>query len=183
MSGEITRVLAAARAGDGAALDRLMPLVYDELRQAARRQLRRERGGHTLDTCALVHEAYLKLNHLDRLQWQDRSHFFAVSARVMRQVLIDHAVARAADKRGGGAAVMTLDGQEPAVEDRAQQYVELDEALQRLESVNPRQCRVVEYRYFLGLSAEETAEQLGISLATVKRDWNVARAFLHAELA
>jgi RNA polymerase sigma factor (TIGR02999 family) len=181
--GEITRCLAAAREGDREALDRLMPLVYEELRHVARRQLVKERPGHTFDSRALVHEAYLKLARLQRIAWQDRVHFYAISARVMRRILLDHVDARGAVKRGGGAVPVTLDGNEPAVEDRAPEFAALDEALVRLEALNARQCRVVECRFFAGLTAEETAEALGISLATVKRDWTLARAFLNSELA
>lgn len=181
--GEITRLLAAAKSGDRAALDRVMPLVYDELRVLARRKLSREDPGHTFDSGALVHEAYLKLVRLERIQWQDRIHFFALAARVMRRVLINHAEARDAAKRGGGVEDLSLSVADPSDEDRAQRFGALDDALERLEALNARQCRVVECRFFAGLSLEETAEALEISPATVKRDWTIARAWLNRELA
>lgn len=181
--GEITQLLAAARSGDRDALDRVTALAYDELRAVAHRQLARERPGHTLDTSALVHEAYLKLIGLQRIQWQDRIHFFALSARLMRRILINHAERRGAAKRGGGRVALALEDVMPGAEDRMQRFGALDEALERLEQLNPRQCRVVECRFFSGLSLEETAEALSVSPATVKRDWSLARAWLNRELA
>lgn len=181
--GEVTRLLAAARAGDRESFDRVMPLVYDELRRVARGQLVGERPGHTFDSGALVHEAYLKLVRLDEMQFQDRVHFCAMAARLMRRILIDHAEARGAAKRGGGALNITLDDLAVATGDDIDRFAALDEALVRLEALNARQCRVVECRFFGGLSNEETAEALDVSPATVKRDWTLARAWLNRELA
>jgi len=164
------------------ALDRLVPVVYDELRRIAHGQLRREDAGHTLNTTALVHEAYLKLVDLRAVQWQDRMHFFAVAARVMRQVLIDYARGRKRGKRGGDAVRIPLAHDLDAAVEQPELLLELDEALTRLEALNERQCRVVECRTFAGLSVEETAQALGVSPATVKRDWTFSRAWLHREL-
>lgn len=180
---EFERLLAAARTGDREALNRIMPLVYDELRRIARRQLARERPGHTFDSSALVHEAYLKLERLQQIKIENRVHFAALAARLMRRILIDHANGRDAAKRGGGEAALSLDDVTVAVEDRFVRYAALEEALERLEAQSPRQCQVVECRYFAGLSNEETAEALNVSLATVKRDWMLARAWLNKELA
>ena len=181
--GETTRLLAAARGGDTNALDRVVTRVYDELCAVAHRQLSRERPGHTLDTRALVHEAYLKLVDLHEIQWQDRAHFLAMSARLMRRILINHAERHGALKRGSGETPARLEDVAPGAEDRMQRFAALDEALERLERLNPRQCRVVECRYFGGLNVDETAAALDISSATVKRDWTLARAWLNRELA
>jgi RNA polymerase sigma factor (TIGR02999 family) len=180
---DTTKLLVSARKGDPAALDRLVSHVYDELRRLARRQLAREQAGHTLDTGALVHEAYLRLVDLRRIEWQDRAHFFAMSARLMRRILVDHAVRRNAAKRGGGRVAVPLEDWAGASEDTMQHYPALDEALERLERLSPRQCRIVECRFFAGLSVDETATALGVSPATVKRDWTLARAWLNRELA
>ena len=158
------------------------PLVYDELRRQARRQLRRERVGHTLQPTALVHEAFLRLAGQSQAQWQNRRQFFAVASRVMRRVLVDQARARAASKRGDGLTRVALDdavatGASPDVD-----VLALDQALDRLEQLDPRQARVVELRYFGGMSAAEAAEAVGLSLATVNRDWAMARAWLFREL-
>jgi RNA polymerase sigma factor (TIGR02999 family) len=182
-AGDITQLLTAVKCGDPDAMDRLMPLVYGELRAVARRHLAHERVGHTLDTGALVHEAYLKLIGLDRIQWRDRVHFFALSARLMRQILINHAERRTARKRGGGLDVASLDEVVIATDNGLQHMAELDEALRLLEQLNERQCRVVECRFFSNMSLEETATALGVSPATVKRDWTLARAWLNRELA
>ncbi len=179
---DVTPLLIAASGGDKDALDRLIPIVYAELRRLAHRQLARESVGHTLDTTALVHEAYMKLADLDRIQWQDRAHFFALSSRLMRRVLIDYAEKRKAKKRGGGRARLSLENVKLISEDRAEDLLELDEALTRLESQDERLCRVVEYRFFGGLTIAETAEVLSVSAATVKRDWDMARAWLSREL-
>jgi RNA polymerase sigma-70 factor, ECF subfamily len=165
-------------------MDDLLPLVYCELKRIAARQLRRERPEHTLSTTALVHEAWLELSHLDRITWQNRNHYLAIAAQAMRRVLIDHAVSRRAQKRGGGkdlealddAAVLLVDG-------RAEELLDLDHALERLAALDPRQVRVVECRFFGGMSIEETAEALELSPATVKRDWALARAWLNRELS
>ena len=179
---EVTRLLVAWRDGQPGALDRLIPLVYDELRRQARWQLRRERFDHTLQPTALVHEAFLRLAGQSQAQWQNRRQFFAVASRVMRRVLVDQARARAASKRGDGLTRVALDdavatGASPDVD-----VLALDQALDRLEQLDPRQARVVELRYFGGMSAAEAAEAVGLSLATVNRDWAMARAWLFREL-
>jgi len=177
-----TRLLRALAAGEPGALDRLIPILYEDLRGIARLQLRAERPGHTLDSTALIHEAYLRMLQINEVQWQDRSHFVAVAARVMRRVLIDYARARKRDKRGGGAAFVSLGdaGEIPALP--ADHLLELDEVLGRLEALNERACRVVECRCFGGMSIEEIAEALHVSPATVKRDWVFSRAWLNREL-
>jgi RNA polymerase sigma-70 factor, ECF subfamily len=165
-------------------MEDLLPLVYGELKRIAARQLRRERPDHTLSATALVHEAWLELSQLDRIKWQNRNHYLALAAQAMRRVLIDHAVARRAAKRGGGIAAETLDG-DPVVlaESRAEELLDLDNALQRLGAIDERQVRIVECRFFGGMSIEETAEALQLSPATVKRDWALARAWLNRELS
>jgi len=164
-------------------LDQLVPIVYDELRHIAHRHLQDERPGHTLNTTALVHEAYLRLTEVERVQWQDRAHFVAVASRVMRRVLVDYARARGRDKRGGGAVPVPLIEALDVPAGQARDLTDLDEALERLEAVNERLCRVVECRCFGGMSVEETATALGISEATVKRDWTFSRAWLNRQLA
>lgn len=184
-SGEVARLLALASRGDRGAVDRLVPILYEELRRIAHRRMRGERSGHTLETTALVHEAYFELAGLDRMEWKSRAHFLAVAARAMRRVLIDHAVARNAQKRSGKLRAIPLD-EVPDLAlvtgQRAEELLALDEALGRLAATNERQARVVECRYFAGMSVEETAEALQTSPATVKRDWTIARAWLHREL-
>lgn len=180
---DVTSLLVAYRQGDRGAFDRLMPLVYDDLRRIARRHLRRSSPGQTLDTTSLVHEYYLKMLDQTRLQAQDRSHFLAISARAMRQVIIDHARRRAAAKRGGGQEKMTLDESRIALEEQAEWLLGLDQALTRLGEHNQRLSQVVECRFFAGLSEEETAEALGVSLRTAQRDWMRARAWLKEELS
>jgi len=179
----ITQALVELSNGDASAHDRLFPLVYDALRDLARRELRHERPDHTLSATALVHEAYLKLVQLERIDWKGRAHFFGVCAPVMRQVLISHARSRNAAKRGAGAAKLPLSDALAVAEERPEDLLALDEALARLEALSPRQARVVEARFFAGLSVEETATALGISPATVKREWTAARAWLNRELA
>ena len=179
---EFNQLLVDWSAGDRAALDRLFPIVYGELRRIAHRQLQQERTAHTLSTTALVHEAYLKLARLDHLQWKNRAQFFAIAARAMRRILVDYALARSADKRGGGQALLSLDDVVVMVDSRADELVALDQALLRLEEFDARSTRIVECRVFAGMSTEETAEALGISPATVKRDWALARAWLNREL-
>ncbi len=164
-------------------MEEILPLVYDELRRMAARKLRSERTGHTLSATALVHEAWLELSKLNRIQWQNRSHYLAVAAQAMRRILIDYAVARGRQKRGGGETPVVLDGDVWAVaEVRGEELLALDEALVRLSALNERQARVVEYRFYGGMSVEETAETLGVSPATVKREWATARAWLNREL-
>lgn len=159
-------------------------VVYNELRQLAARKLRGERDDHTLSTTALVHEAWLELNKLNRIQWQNRGHFLAVAAQAMRRILIDYAVARRRQKRGGGQVVVSLDdGDALAIaDDRADELVELEEALERLQVINERQAKVVECRFYGGMSVEETADALNVSPATVKREWAIARAWLNREM-
>lgn len=177
----MTQLLAAWRGGDRNAVDELMPLVYDELRALARRQ-RRGREDGTLQTTALVHEAYLKLSRHSRLVVQDRQHFFALAAKAMRQLIVDHARRRVATKRGGQARLVALDNVDVPAVTRAADIVALDQALERLEDLDEPLSRMVELRFFAGFSVEETAEILGCSPRTVKREWRKARALLHAEL-
>jgi len=183
MSGEITHLLIAARGGGREAYDALFPLVYDGLRRLAGARLRGEREGHTLSAGDLVHEAYLKLIRLDEIEWNDRAHFFALAAQAMRQILVDHARRRAAQRRGGDRVRTTLHDAMLAPEPRAERLLALDRALERLEQEDERRARVVVCRFFAGMSVEETAEALGTSPATVKRDWTLARARLNRELA
>jgi RNA polymerase sigma-70 factor, ECF subfamily len=180
----VTDALAAARDGEPGALDQVFPLVYGQLRALARRRLAGERSGHTLSTTALVHEAYVKLVDQTRVQWQDRSHFFAVAARAMRRILVDHARRQRAARRGGaaGGRRISLDDVEIAAAERATEIVALDEALQRLAGIDARQVRVVELRFFGGLSEKETGDALGISQRTVAREWVTAKGWLYREL-
>lgn len=178
----LTTLLVEWRAGDKTALDRLTPLVYDEIRRIAHRYVHREREGHTLQTTALVHEAYLRLAGSQNVDWQNRAHFFAVTAQVMRRILIDHARRRRYLKHGGGAQRVAF---ETAIKDavimsqpRAAELLALDEALDELAKLDPRKSQVVQLRYFGGLSLEETAAVLEISLMTVRRDWRAAKAWL-----
>lgn len=183
MPGDITELLLAHRDGQAGALSQLMPAVYGDLRRIARAQMRGRRPGATLDTGALVHEAYLRLVDQQRVAWNDRRHFFAVAAMAMRQIAVDHARARARQKRGGGAALATLtDAQDPLGAD-LDLVIAIDEALRTLEATDPRLVRVVECRYFAGLSEQETAEALDTSVRTVQREWYKARAWLRQHLA
>ena len=179
---DVTRRLAEWSRGDQHALAELMPLVYDELRRLADSYLRRERPDHTLQPTALVHEAYLRL--VDQtVELQNRAHFFGVAAQVMRCILVDHARAHQAAKRGGGAHKLSLDEVAELAEGQAVDLIALDDALKALAALDPQQSRVVELRYFGGLTVEEAAEVLGVSPATVKRDWTTARAWLHREIS
>ena len=175
---EITSLLAAMRAGDATAMDRLFPLVYREFHERAHRQLAHRRPGDTLSTTALVHETYLKLVGSTNQSYNDRIHFFAVASRAMRQILVDYARRASAHKRGSGQ-VVTLESEAIGNPDRAEELVALDEGLEQLERLDPRLVRIVELRFFGGLSVEEAADALGISPRTVKRDWQKARAFLY----
>ena len=177
-SGEITRCLLDHARGDADAGEELARLVYDDLRRIARRQRWRRGSGLSLNTTGLVHEAYLKLVDRSRTSWNDRTHFFAVAARAMRQILIDQARHKLRAKRGGGSPHLPLEESRIAVEDRAEDLLAVNEALQKLEAVNGRLGRVVEYRFFAGMSEEETAEILGVSVRTVERDWVRARGWL-----
>ena len=168
--------------GDEAARNELIPLVYGELRRIARRYLSRERPDHTLQSGALVHEAYLRLLHKEPPQWQNRAHFFGVAAQLMRHILVDHARSRLAGKRGAGAPRLALDPQMALPQKREMDLVALDDALTKLASLDSQQSRLIELRFFGGLSIEETAVVLGISPATVKREWTTARAWLQREM-
>lgn len=180
---DITGLLLAWGGGDREALDRLMPLVYQELRRLAHRQMRRERAGDTFQTTALVNEAYLRLVDYDRVQARDRSHFLAIAAQAMRRILIERARQRRADKRGSGAQPLALDEAGDVSAERAADLVALDDALVTLASVDPRKAQLVELRYFGGLTVAETAEVLGVSAPTVERDWRTARIWLHREIS
>ena len=179
---EVTQLLIAYGQGDRQALDRLLPVVYSELHGIAARQMRHERADHTLNATALVHEVYLKLMDQNQVSWQNRAHFYAIAARAMRQVLISYARKHNAEKRGGGAPNTLLDGKEIALGERADELIALDEALTRLAGFDERLAQVVEYRFFGGLTIEETASVLDVSSMTVKRDWNKAKAWLYREL-
>ncbi|HEX7317646.1 MAG TPA: sigma-70 family RNA polymerase sigma factor [Pyrinomonadaceae bacterium] len=179
---EVTRLLADWNSGDESALDRLMPLVYAELRRLARLHLRHERPGHTIQPTALINEAYLRLVDLKDVHWQNRAHFFGIAAQAMRRVLVDHARARLAHKRGGGALQVSLAEVAAVAEAPTADLLALDEALEELAKVDPRKARVVELRFFGGLSVEETAEVLKVSAATVIHDWRMAKAWLYREV-
>ena len=180
--GEVTNLLIELKNGNREAESRLMPLVYGELRRLAGLYMRGERPGHTLQATALVHEAYLRLVGYEDVDWQNRAHFFGVAANLMRRILVDHARAKQAKKRGGGDQKVSLDQAVLVRPEAPEQFLALDEALERLAKRDPRQARIVELRYFGGLSEEETAEVLEISVRTVKRDWSVARAWLYQQL-
>lgn len=180
--GEVTRLLDAWSGGDRSALDRLIPLVHDELHRLAHRFIRGENRGHTLQTTALVNEAYMKLAGQKAARWQNRAHFFAISARIMRRILIDHARSVAYAKRGGGVETVSLDDIDVVSPDRAAELLDLDAALESLAKFDERKSRVVELRYFGGLSVEEIAEVLGVHPDTVTREWRRAKAFLAREI-
>jgi RNA polymerase sigma factor (TIGR02999 family) len=179
---DVTDLLIEWGKGDQEALHQLMPLVYDELRRLASRHLRHERPGHTLQTTALVHEAYLKLVDQKNMTWQNRVQFFAASAQVMRHILVDHARNRRALKRGGENIRLSLDEAKMSSEKKDADLLSLNEALNSLAVIDPQQSRVVELRIFGGLTVEETAEALGISTRTVKREWSMAKAWLHRQI-
>jgi RNA polymerase sigma factor (TIGR02999 family) len=179
---DVTQLLINWGKGDEQALEQLMPLVYQELRRLAHRHLGRERDGHTLQTTALVHEAYMRLVDQKEVQWQNRAHFFAVAAQMMRRILVDYARARQYAKRGGGAQQVALDEAMVVSDERAADVVALDEALISLAEFDPRKSRMVELRFFGGLSIEETAEVLALSPGTVMREWTLAKAWLQREI-
>jgi RNA polymerase sigma factor (TIGR02999 family) len=180
--GEVTRLLQAWSDGDANALEQLTPLVYVELRRIARRYMGRERPDHTLQTSALINEAYLRLVDASKVPWQNRVHFFAVSARVMRRILVDFARTRQNLKRGGGARTVSLDDAKVTASEPSVDLFALNQALDRLAALSPRQSRVVEMRYFGGLTEEEMADVLNVSPRTVRHDWGLARAWLYREL-
>ena len=180
---EITQLLAEWSDGNQSALDELYPLVYNELHRLARRYMSRERKGHTLQTTALINEAYVRLVDQKNVHWANRSHFFAISAQIMRRILIDHARRHAYAKRGGGAQQVSLEEVAAVTPDPGKELVRLDEALKSLAEMDPRRSQVVEMRYFGGLNNEEIAGVLKISANTVTRDWNMARAWLYQQLS
>jgi len=179
---DVSELLSALASGSPTAAEKLMPLVYSELKRVARAYMRRERPGHTLQTTALVHEAYLRLVRQENVRWQGRSHFFGIAAQLMRRILIDHARGHLREKRGGAQVILPLNEALAFSPEHSEDLLRLDEALDRLSKLDPRQGQVVELRFFGGLSVEETAEYLKISPKTVKRDWAVAKAWLHGEV-
>ena len=179
----VTALLLRARSGDSSALADVFPLIYEELRRLAGQQLRREPDGHTLSPTALVHEAYMRLVDYSRIEYANRAHFLAIASTAMRRILVDHARAHRSLKRGGGLRPVSIDAVELGTGERADVLVAIDEALERLRQVEPRQAQVVECRFFGGMTEEETAAALGIGLRTVKRDWARAKTWLHREVA
>jgi RNA polymerase sigma factor (TIGR02999 family) len=180
---DVTVLLVASSTGDKAAMDKLLPMVYDELRRLAQSHLRSERPGHTLQSTALVHEAYLRLIDQKQVQWQNRAHFFALASQMIRRILVDHARAHRAGKRGAGAENLSLDEALGVPGRRDLDLIALDDALTSLAALDPQQSRIVELRFFGGLSIEETAAVVGLSVATVNREWASARAWLFRELS
>jgi len=180
---QITQLLQRWRDGNREALDALLPLVYEELRRLAHRHLRNERAEHTLQSSALVHEAYLRLLGQDFPHWEGRTHFFAIAAQLMRQILVDYARRHRASKRGSGVCMLTLGDVDALPQRKDVDVVALNDALNSLAEIDPRQSHVVELRFFAGLSLEETSEVMGIGTATVQRDWTAARAWLHREIS
>jgi RNA polymerase sigma factor (TIGR02999 family) len=183
LRGQVTEILQAWGRGEKDAAERLVPLVYDDLRARAAAVLRPERSDHTLTPTALVHEAYLRLVDQKLPRFESRKHFYGVAARIMRQVLVDHARTRKAQKRNAGRPAVPLDDEVPITDERSGEIVALDDALVALAAIDAEKARLVELRYFAGLTIEETAEMLGVSPATVKREWALARAWLHREIA
>ena len=182
--GQITQLLQKWGDGDQSALDELMPVVYDELRRQASRLLRKERQGHTLQTTALIHEAYIKMIGQGDVDWQNRSHFFAIASQAMRRILVDHARSRHREKRGGPAENLPLDDAlYIGTPEKRTDLVALDEALSRLEKIDARQAKIVELKYFSGLTNDEAANVLNISSTTVRSDWTMAKAWLHQQLS
>jgi RNA polymerase sigma factor (TIGR02999 family) len=180
---EVTQLLVDWGNGNQAALDQLIPLVYTELRQLARRYMSRKRPGHTMQTTALIHEAYLRLVDQNQVRWENRAHFLGIAARLMRQILIEHARRHTRAKRGGGAGTIALDEAAIVSQTRAAELLALDDALERLTAIDPRKSRVVELRFFGGLSVEEAAIVLNVAPNTVLRDWRLAKAWLHREIS
>jgi RNA polymerase sigma factor (TIGR02999 family) len=182
LPGEVTQLLIKWGEGDQAALDELIPVVYSELKRLARRHLRKERLDHTLQTSALINEAYIRLVEGHTVEWQGRTHFFAVSAQIMRHILIDHARGYQCAKRGAGIQKVPLDLAEGLRIERAEELLALDNALKELEAIDPRKSRIIELRFFGGLTAEETAQVMELSAVTVMREWRAAKAWLHQKL-
>lgn len=180
---QVTKLLQSWRDGNREALDDLLPLVYDELRRVAHRHLRNERPEHSLQSTALVHEVYVRLVGQDFPEWKGRAHFFAIAAQLMRQILVDYARRHRASKRGSGVCMLTLDNVATLPQRKDVDVVALHDALNALAELDPRQSRIVELRFFAGLSLEETSEVMGIGTATVQRDWTAARAWLHREIS
>jgi len=180
---ELTQLLIDWSHGDKAALDKLMPLIEEELRRLAHRYMSRERAGHTLQTTALVNEAFMRLVNRQNVNWQNRAHFFGIAAHLMRSILVDHARSHACAKRGGGAFNLELDETLIVSQQKASEVIALDDALKELARLDPRQSRIVELRFFGGLTVEETAEVLHVSPVTIKREWSTAKAWLYHELA
>jgi len=180
---EVTQLLIDWSNGDRAALDKLLPVVEEELRRLAHRYMSRERAGHTLQTTALVNEAFVRLVNRRNVQWQNRAHFFGIAAQLMRTILVDHARSHASVKRGGGAHKLELDEAMVVSRQKASEVLALDEALKQLALIDAQQSRIVELRFFGGLTVEETAEVLHLSPATIKREWSTAKAWLYRELA
>jgi RNA polymerase sigma factor (TIGR02999 family) len=181
-SQEVTMLLSALTKGDPNAASKLMPLIYDELRRLAGSYMRREREDHTLQATALVHEAYLKLVEQRSVNWQNRAHFFGVAAQLMRRILVDHARGHLRQKRGGENQKVSLDEALVFAETQADELVAVDDSLNQLAKIDPRQARVVELRFFAGLNVDEAADVLGVSAKTIKREWSVAKAWLYADL-
>jgi RNA polymerase sigma factor (TIGR02999 family) len=179
----VTELLAKAGSGDTSALANVFPLIYEELHRLAQQQLRREPDGHTLSPTALVHEAYMRLIDYSRMEWTGRAHFMAVASTAMRRILVDHARSHRSIKRGGALKRVPIESVDLATEDRAELLIAVDDALSKLKEIDERQARVVECRFFGGMTEEETAEALGIGLRTAKRDWAKAKMWLHREIA
>ena len=182
MTEHVSLLLKSWAEQDRSARERLMPLVYEELRRLAHHYMRGERPNHTLQTTGLVNEVYLRLAGLDRMAWRDRAHFMAMAATLMRRILVDYARERRSEKRGGDVSITSIDDHDPAAPERQIDLISLDQALTRLAEFDPQQTRIVEMRFFAGLTVEETADVLGVSPTTVKREWASARAWLHHEL-
>jgi RNA polymerase sigma factor (TIGR02999 family) len=182
-SEQVTQLLIEWSEGNKAAIDKLLPLIYDELRRLARYYMRRERAGHTLQTSALVNEAYLRLIDQKSVRWQNRAHFFAIASQLMRRILLDHARRRHKSKRGGDAQKIPLDEAAVVSGERAAELIALDDALTSLDAIDQRKSKIVELRFFGGLNIEETAEVLEISPATVQREWSMAKAWLYREIS
>ena len=183
-SPEITRMLIALTDGNTEVVNNLLPLIYDELRKLAGNYLRRERSSHTLQPTALVHEAYIKLIDQKQVKWQNRAHFFGIAAQIMRRLLVDHARKHTADKRGGEIEKLPIEEEILVVSnEKSAELLALNEALENLETLDPQKAKIVELRYFGGLSIEETAEVLGVSIATVNRQWRMAKAWLYGQIA